>query len=291
MRKLGKSRGKIILATTWIIICLLCVASGTYAWFLSATNVRMSASSFAVANLEAEIDSVLLYKFDYPYFTGTRLIDWHSPEDGTVDSYGFDSQRNQFGETVDEVWQPVTVMNLYDPVSLLITGDTLDSLNCNAIFAVTIATDDFTTADLLVFADLLTEKTKESDQIFLSDCIDFDYFLPSDLAAVTNKELYYPDFKDPESDILTEKEELYYKTTYLSSTLDSHAHFYGPDPKPERIAIHDPENIRSITFVDGRATFYVNVNYAPSELEGYAHTLGWSTVYAVFDYCLNIRLA
>ncbi len=291
MSKKSRIRGKIILATTWIVLSLFCTVSGTYAWFLSVRNARIGASTFEVTNFEAEIDSVLLYKFEYPNFTGTELIDWHSPEEGTVDSYGFSMEHNQFGETVDEVWKPVTVMNLYDPVSLLITGDTLDSLNCNAIFAVTVASDDFETAGLGVFANRILDKAKsqESD-IYLSSCLDFDYFLPSDIAGVTNKALYYPEFKDPETEDLSANEELYFKISYLSKNLASHAHFYGSDPMPERIAIHDSENVRNITFSEGISTFYVNVNYAPSQLEEYNHNIGWESIRALFDYYLEIQL-
>ena len=150
-------------------------------------------------------------------------------------------------------------------------------MNCNAIYEVTFTSSELVNALLDLQSIRLTAKSKASNEIFLTDCVDFDVFYESDLSdsnplytdGVDNK-LYYPSYIDKATP-LSESEEVYYKLSYLSNLisedpLQSHSNFYSSNPKPDDIdlAIDD-----SVTFTSETVTIYINVNYAPTELEQY----------------------
>ena len=111
-------------------------------------------------------------------------------------------------------------------------------------------------------------------------------FSENDLAAITT-DVYYPTYIDEEDRgdySFSGYDEIYYKVSYLASLKASHANFYKTKPKPNQIAIHDPENIQTINFVDGLAKFYINVNYAPKQLEKYSKQLINGNINAIYDY-------
>ena len=62
------------------------------------------------------------------------------------------------------------------------------------------------------------------------------------------------------------------------------------NPKTSQIAIHDDQNLKTLNFVDGKATFYINVNYAPSELEKYARNLAVENRVGINDYVFSVDL-
>ena len=105
---------------------------------------------------------------------------------------------------------------------------------------------------------------------------------------------WYPSYID-ESDPLQDPNlaskgtyaELFHKIAYLSSQKSSHAHFYGLSDKSEPLPIHDPNNLKVIP---NTATFYLNVNYAPSQLEQYSSDLILGERIAVYDYYFSIDI-
>ena len=153
-----------------------------------------------------------------------------------------------------------------------------------AIFIVEISSGN-ATAGLEVFADLLNKAKNSESDFYMSDCVDFDIYTASDLSSVTGNS-YYPNFVDSSP---TGYDELYYKVSYLSS-LDTHANFYTSNPKPSQLAIHDEQNLKTLNFVNGKATFYINVNYAPSELEKYARNLAVENRVGINDYVFSVDL-
>lgn len=270
-----------------MIFSLAASVSGTIAWFTSARSGSIQAGMFSVINDAIEFDSIQLCKFEYPYVYGTNEIDYLHPEDGEVKVYNFNSAEghNRFENTSGSEQR----MNLFDPVSIEI-GGTLSELYCNAVYKVTIKSASFTTVDLKVFAEHLTNKTKIRDtDIFLSDCADFDLFTQSDLDAVTGT-AFYPEFiEDPAETPLTRPDEIaFFKIAYLAESR-SHSNFYETNPKPNEITIHNPSNIQTVAFDENmKLTFYINVNYAPSQLSKYAIELAAENRRAIFDYVFKI---
>ena len=146
MKTNRKTKLKIIAASFVAIFSLAAVFGGAFAWFTLAVNQTAETDPFTVINLgSCDFYSIELIKFDYKsstYGTGSgafTVTDYLTPETGKVNKYTYDKTRNQFGYTEDETWHPVDVMNMYDPVNLLIYGTGLISLNCNAIYKFTVS--------------------------------------------------------------------------------------------------------------------------------------------------------
>ena len=283
-----KTRTKIVGATMTAIFSLASVFTATLAWFATNTSVSATNMMVSVVNDSIVIESVSLCKFLYPSVNG--IFDYLRPGDGEVVNYYYNEEEESYGydDEHDDFVSVDAAMNLFDPVDIEI-GGTLINQYCNAIYVITISANQ-TSAGLEVFANRFSKvKTHDSD-IYLSDCVDFDIYTEADLAAVTGKG-YYPDHIDnPESVTLDGYDEIFYKIAYLSSNEASHAHFYGTNPKPSRVAIHNPASLKTLTFSAGTATFYINVNYSPAQLAKYATTLANSNRNGIFDYSFFVDL-
>ena len=280
---------KILGATVTVVFTLASVFTATAAWFASNNSVEATGMIIQAKNDYVNIESLTLCKFNYSVDQGTGLINYLSPEDGSVDTYSFVSGEghNRFE---DAEGNPQT-MNVFDPVSIEI-GENLRNLYCNCIYEVVI-NSPLTSSELKIFANRLTDKAKSRNDIFLSDCLDFDVFTEDDLDAVTTN-VYYPSYIDEEDRgdyTFSGYDEIYYKISYLSSLKASHANFYKTKPKPNQIAIHDPDNIQTIDFVNSTAKFYINVNYAPKQLEKYSKQLINGNINAIFDYVFVIDMS
>lgn len=291
----------IVVGTIITMFSLASAFVGTYAWFSTNTSVSASGAMFSVKTLDAEIESVTLYKFNYSE-DGNGGYDYLFPELGSVGAYEYDASvgRQRFGELVhndetgEDEWQPVTMMNLYDPLNDTITGRGLLGLNSNAIFKIVLSSSSIIDSSITISVkafSIQSEKDKQADEIWLSSCADFDLFLPSDLSDSRLITDGYKNYLPSESDLYLPQdtvfenqfEEDYYKISYLASLKDTHSHFYGSDDLSINIARE------SVTFVDGHATIYVNMNYAPTELKKYENTVSLDeTVKAVYDFLLEI---
>ena len=281
--KSTRRRLKIASAVTATVISFGSLVSATAAWFY--TNRSVSADGMIVSgkNDGIVIESIKLCKFNYPIVDGESL--YLKPEDGTVNVYDYVSGVGH-ERFEDSNGNPQT-MNLFDPV-LVELGTDLRDLYCNAVYIVEISSGSLT-AGLEVFADLLCKSKNSDSDFFMSDCVDFDIYTESDLAAVTGKAYYPSHIDDVEHTTLTGYDELFYKIAYLSSN-DTHANFYNTNPKPSSIAIHDDQHLKTLNFVNDRATFYINVNYAPSELEKYAANLAVENRVGINDYAFSVDL-
>ena len=274
---------KIASAVTATVISFTSLISATAAWFF--TNQRVEADGMVVAakNDGIVIESIRLCKFNYPIVDGESL--YLKPEDGSVNVYDYVSGVGH--ERFEDTNGNPQTMNLFDPV-LVELGTDLRDLYCNAVFIVEISAGNVT-AGLEVFADLLNKSKNSESDFYLSDCVDFDVYIPSDLDAVTGKTYYPSHIDDVENTTLTGYDELFYKISYLSEN-STHANFYETNPKPSQIAIHDEQNLKTLNFVNGRATFYINVNYAPTELEKYARNLAVENRVGINDYVFSVDL-
>ena len=286
MKNLSKSKLRklrIISALCASVISFGSLISATAAWFF--TNQRVEADGMVVAakNDGIVIESIRLCKFNYPIVDGESL--YLKPEDGSVNVYDYVSGVGH--ERFEDANGNPQTMNLFDPV-LVELGTDLRDLYCNAVFIVEISAGNVT-AGLEVFADLLNKSKNSESDFYLSDCVDFDVYIPSDLDAVTGKTYYPSHIDDVENTTLTGYDELFYKISYLSEN-STHANFYETNPKPSQIAIHDEQNLKTLNFVNGRATFYINVNYAPTELEKYARNLAVENRVGINDYAFSVDL-
>lgn len=307
MRTNRKNKLKIIAACFVAIFSLAAVFGGAFAWFTLAVNQTADTEPFTVINLgSCDFYSIELIKFDYKsstYGTGSgafTVTDYLTPETGKVNIYTYDKTRKQFGYTEDETWYPVEVMNMYDPVNLLIYGTGLISLNCNAIYKFTVSSQDLVDVTMSSTLHKLINRVKQDNEIFLSDCADFDFFFNSDLSDSnpafiieddpstpedeSDTKPYYPSYIS-KSKSLTALEDVYYKLSYLSSLKNSHVNLYesgeGTVPLLDNTDVSFVHDVEADT---GLLSFYVNVNYAPDQLEQYKTHIYSRNIHAIFDY-------
>lgn len=296
-----RTRLKIVGATATAVFSLATVFTATYAWFSTNKIVSANGAMVTIKAIDANIESVTLYKFNYAE-DGFGGYDYLFPELGGVGAYQFDdsADRQSFGEVVhndetgEDEWKPVTMMNLYDPLNDTITGRGLISLNSNTVFKVVLSSTSLANSSLPIKVEALSirsQKTKQSDEIWLSSCVDFDFFLPSALSDPRLVTDGYKNYLPSETDAYlpqdttfeNQYEEDYYKISYLASLNETHSHFYGSSNLSVNIASE------IITFVDGYATIYINMNYAPTELVRYEDSLSVDdTVKAVYDFLFSI---
>ena len=292
--------------------CLCANVLATVAWFTSIRQVNEENSYFGVEEQDdAKIDSVNLYKFNYPVNVygdedeQVEIVDYLTPQDGEVKKYAFNYTHNQFGETVNDVFEPVTIMNVYDPLERVIKQNSFNllDLNCNAIYEIIFSSASLTNCTLNITASWLSSKIKLPDEIWLTDCVDFDVYFANDLAnnnpnfskqdeedpSITIDKLYYPSYI-PKSTNLTAEEDVYYKISYLASLEGQpHYHFYGNQTKPNSISLVNSTPV-SISFDNtGKFKVYVNVNYAPNELDKYQKDIYDHNKKAIYDFSFNFQ--
>lgn len=300
MKRAGNKSIKIVAATAVTIFSLLSLFSGVFAWFVAAAKQNTSQDHFQVTTLKVDIDSIGLYKFEYGKTTvGTiDIVDYLTPETGTVEKYGYNETEGTFGYEDGDDWVDVDVMNLYDPVDQIISHHSLKDMNCNVVFEVSFSSDYFSSSYANVMSARLTSKTKGRNQIFLTDCADFDVFTETDLADSNplfsdgegDDHLYYPSYINHRT-AMVEPSKTYYKCSYLSSIppcSTNHTHYYGGQNKPESIVL---ATNKSVTFVDGEVKLYINVNYAPNELAKYASDIYTHNILAVYDFTLEFSFS
>lgn len=102
--------------------------------------------------------------------------------------------------------------------------------------------------------------------------------------ALLCEKVYYPTYKTTS---LTTLEEKYYKLSYLSSLESSHSHFYGYNPKPEKIAI-DRDHLTEFANASDVRKIYINVNYAPSQADVYIREI-YNTIRAIYDFTFDFH--
>ena len=299
--KKGQIRTKRIIALASVTFFSLCAnVLATIAWFTAQKDGRAENEYFEIEqSADAEIDSINLYKFEYSttdFEIGGNtmtMYDYLTPETGEVKKYAFNYTEQKFGETVEGVFHPVTVMNIYDPVDRIISQEGFDlfTLNCSVIYEINFSSGSLTNCYMDVTSKLFS-KTPGTHEILLSDCVDFDVFYAADLndSRLANK-AYYPTYKEDIADPsktdtqeLTAEEILYYKFSYLSKLIGdgNHINFYGTNPKPQTIEL---ETNKSVTFSnDGKYTFYILANYAPDTLEQYSNEIYENNILALYDF-------
>ena len=300
-----KGHLKIVAACSVAIFSLAALIGGSFAWFILSLHGQSDMDEFVVVNNgHCDLHSAHLIKFDYKettYGSGDyqfTAIDYLNPQNGEVNKYAYNKETGSFGYEEDSEWVDVSIMNVYDPLDSVIFGSTLKDLNCNALYEFSVVADDFDEAYLNALALKLTDKIKEDDEIFLTSCVDFDVFTIDDLSDDNpaysdgdDHKLYYPSYIDKSED-LTEEEEIYYKLSYLSSLKASHANFYDDDT--DEIVIGSGEEV---TFVENgelgtkEVKFYINVNYAPNELEYTSTKIYLGNIKGIFDFMFKFDFA
>lgn len=294
MKTIGKKNIKIIAACSVAIFSLLAVCGGVFSWFSLKMNSSLDPSTFAVVNLgTCDLYSIELYKFNYyvHHYGTSEVVDYFNPESGNVVKYNYDKVKKQFGYTEEGIWHQVSMMNTYDPVELQLFGYGVKDLNCNAIYKFTISTINLTDVKMDAAVSKILDKVKADNELFLSSCTDFDLYMENDLLdsnpAFTDGDdhkMYYPDFID-KSETMSEDEKVYFKISYLSSLESSHANLYEDDESS--VSLHNTITT-SFDYEPGSETgflsVYVNVNYAPSELEDTMYRIYQENITAVCDF-------
>ena len=301
MKLARKKLWTIILASAFTFVASVSCVTGTIAWFTFQNTATVTAQSFTVTAQSAAVEDVNVIMFDYAMTTvgSQEMVDYIMPERGKVNNYDFDATREQFGYLDDDTWVSVQIMNRYDPVDLLISGNSLIDLNCNVVYQITL-TSNLDNATMTLDALHLTGATKDREQdIFLTSCVDFDVFYASDLDDSNplftdgeNTNIYYPDYKDKQTQVLTPteiaNEKLYYQASYLASLRATHPHFYGSNTTPDYIRLTDSANV---TFTNGQLVVYVNVNFAPSQLTRYQNNIYGGDINAICDFAFQFMFA
>ena len=293
MKRTGNKNLKIIAACSVAIFSLLVLIGGVYSWFTIVMQKSLTGTDFVVVNVgTCDLYAIDLYKFDYPTYTygsgegASTVIDYSTPEAGKVSCYGYDKTRNQFGYEDETGWHQVPMMNVYDPVELEIHQSTVRDLNCDTIYKFTISTTTFTDADVTASVSKILETIKGEDDLFLSSCVNFDIYLDYDLSndnpLLANK-VYYPYYIET-SETLTPQEDIYYKLSYLTSIKTEHPHFYGGSDDEIQIGYKPVTFTYDSTLDVNLLDIYVNVNYAPSELEDTITHIYVGSIDAICDF-------
>lgn len=303
MKTSGNKNLKIVALCSVAIFSLMALIGGAYAWFTVIMTRSLETTSFAVVNIgTCDLYSVELYKFDYSthiYGTGegaSVVVDYSAPESGSVNKYIYNKELGQFGYYESETWHQVSVMNTFDPVDLEIHGSSLRDLHCDSIYKFTITTEDLTEATLSATVVRILDAVKQDNELFLTSCADFDLYISADLSDSnplfsteddpatpedeSSEKNYYPSYID-KSVSLNEKQDVFYKLSYLSSLKNTHSHLY--DSSLDEASLGAGRDVEFVynTLLDARALeIYVNVNYAPEELE--------STVSLIYQRSINV---
>lgn len=307
MIKASKKSKKIIAATSVTIFSLFAFVTGAYAWFTSMMKYQSGVDGFKVNDPgDIEISSVKLIKFIYPTGIGGFDYDYLSPLLGHVYKYDYNYNEDSFGYYSDpldlESWVEVPLMNRYDPIESIIKPSTrLIDLNCNAVYEITLHCDKYanSSVDLTSSVELDDSVILGPNEILLSDCASFDMYTTSDLSDTNplfydevagDYKKYYPVYDDVEKDLdgadtVTKN---YHKISYLSSLVAelSHAHLYGA-PKLTEADIDTKE----VTFdASGDVTFYLNVNYAPNQINHYSKQIYVNDILAKYDFSFSFSI-
>lgn len=302
MKRSGNKNLKIIAACSVAIFSLLVLVGGAFSWFTIMMSQSLSGTNFAVINTgTCDLYDIKLYKFDYMShsYGGDYIIDYTAPENGRVNQYSFNKELNQFGYMDGSNWHQVSVMNVFDPVELEIRQTTVRELNCDSIYKFTISTTSFTDASLSASVSKILDTVKETEDIFLSSCVNYDLYLASDLLDSnplfsteddpltpedeSSTKNYYPSYID-KSETLTEYEDVFYKLSYLSSLKDTHAHLYGGVDNEVVIGAEDVSFTYDALLEQSFLDIYINVNYAPSQLEDTISLIYVQTIKAICDF-------
>ena len=298
MKKPSKSTLKLVSVVSLLIFSLLAVSIGVYAWFSSSLVNALGSDDFEVITVgDCDLVSAKLIKFIYPDSQIGEGYDYLRPADGHVDKYNYNEEQEHFGYyDEDDVWVNVDSMNIYDPIELIITQDAkLRDLHCNAIYEITIHSGTLTDCVIDIESILKDDVVLGTNQMLLSDCADFDVFYVSDLSDTNplfyNEETgqydkYYPTYKDTLNDL--EKE--YHKISYLSSLIaeNNHKNHYSSNPKNHAVQLKNGEIAMDSV---GQFKFYINANYAPSQLDHLARDLILNSIKAVYDFSFQVALS
>ena len=313
MKNAGRKILRLVAAGSVTFVSLTACISGVLAWFSINNNVTITSSSFAVVNgADAELYDVDLIKFDYRkevYGTGSNqftAIDYINPQTGMVNRYDYNETEATFGHEVSGDWESIDIMNPYDPIDILITGNELKDLHCLAIYEFTLSSTQMINAYMNSYAIKDTRQTKEDDDLFLTTCADFDLYTISDLddsnfiieddpltpEDESDTKPYYPSYFE-KSKVLTADQTTFYKIRYLNANKVSHPHFYGSSDTEIPLCTS-----REVTFQydsvadDNLLKVYACIDYAPSELEFTTSELYEGKVYkAVYDYIFKFTFA
>ena len=297
----------LVAASTVAIFSLAAVFGGAYAWFTLTMQTTLTASQFAVVNNGVcDLEGIELYKFNYhqeTYGTGENefiAIDYLNPETGSVGHYNYNDTEGSFGYEESSEWVEVSAMNTYDPVELKLFASHLIDLHCNAIYKFTLSSPDLTDVTFSAAVNKLTDKIKQENELFLTSCVNFDIFYEGDLLDSnpafinvedeTDHKAYYPSYID-KSTAMSAEEEVYYKLSYLASLETSHEHFYGGSSTELSL-----DSNKALSFTYDSTTqkyylsFYVNVDYAPSQLEYAQDLIYLGDIKAIYDFMFYFNL-
>lgn len=194
-----------------------------------------------------------------------------TPSAGSLGSY---YELSSLGN--DGGWVPVDAMNVYDPIEKLIRGNSfnLSELHCNAIYEVTLSSPDLANnCNLSVTAKTFTPIGMTEDDVLLSDVVDFDIFFESDLQAGDDTD-----------------EEIYERISTLADNIDPHRNFYSAAEKPANLELlTTAQKAQTYTSNENTLKVYVNINYAPDEIDKYAKRIQSfsANIQALYDFTID----
>ena len=208
------------------------------------------------------------YLIDADGYSYTQV---QSPSAGSLGSY---YELSVLGN--DGGWVEVNAMNVYDPIEKLIRGNSfnLSELRCNAVYEVTLSSPELiNNCNLSITAKTFAPEGKTEDDILLSDCVDFDVFFPSDLQAGDDTD-----------------EEIYETISSLADNINPHRNFYSAQSKPSSLELlTSAQAAQTYQSNDSTLKVYVNVNYAPDQIDKYAKKIQSfsANIQAIYDFTID----
>ena len=241
----------------------------------------------------------------------------------------FDHNRGAFVRNQNGNYIETDIMNCYDPVDSLIHGDSLREMNCNSIYEVTISSDSFTNCFMQLNAIFESHTPGRNEiclsdcanfEVFYPEDLSDTNILFWDKEN-SNYHAYYPEYNFKNET----EEHLFYKISYLSDLRNSgltaedlvdmeilnssdiqglseeqkaelvrttlgpgHSYFYGSSEKDTTSVAKNKEVVFSGSPVK-TITVYINVNYAPDQLERYMTDIYRSNLTAIDDFYFDFN--
>ena len=287
--RLNKS---LLLSIVMCSSCLLATAFSTVAWFTAKRNENINNSGTTIFNNQTSLLSYSAYKFDYSVI-GTDeniLVDYDNPQNGKV------IELNE-----DDIKANKAQMNIFDPAYLIVNENvTLYDMHTNIVYKVVL--DSNLSGNVNVIISLLKKEMERDDSLYyISRYADIQAFSQKEVEDCINNVDYLPAYyATVTDDNKTANDPMFYAVSYLawqnkkaenSNVTHLYANENGTTVVNDSIVVkNDIDSIDALKGSLDRLTYYISVDYSPSELADLAFTLSGVNIPVYFDCVFNVKV-